>query len=252
MSESTTARLSGMVHVGLVVLEAEGVDDQDVEVLKEVEGFLGNRFDVGKVGEGFLVWAIKAESVSANPAVFDFDRCDFEPVELEGVLKGAGIRVDVATVFAFVEERPGKHAVKPGESFGGAVEWERTVAAPAEGADFIEARDMVDMFVGVEDRIDSGDVFAEGLFVEIGTGVYEEAAEGTLNDCGASEATVVGVIRSASGAGAAYDRHTNRGGGAQKKEAALIRTRAHGCNWVKALHNHPLIAKRNAHSSQDS
>jgi len=62
----------------------------------------------------------------------------------------------------------------------------------------------------------------------------------------------MGVIRGASRAGTADDRNPNRGGGAQKKEAALIRTRAHGCNWAKALHNRFLIAKRNAHSSQDS
>ncbi|MFT6596751.1 MAG: hypothetical protein ACJAT3_002735 [Akkermansiaceae bacterium] len=34
---------------------------------------------------------------------------------------------------------------------------------PAEGAEFIETSDMVEVFVGVEDGIDDGEIFAKSL-----------------------------------------------------------------------------------------
>ena len=111
---------------------------------------------------------------------------------------------------------------------------------------------MIDVLVGVEDGVDGGNVFAESLFVEVGAGVDEEAAPGAFDERGAAETSVVRVSGGAGRAGTTDDGHADRSGSAQKKEAALIRTRAHGCNWGEALHNRHLIAKRNAHTSQDS
>ena len=239
-------------HVGVVIFVAKGVDDKDVKVLKEGERLGWDRFNVGEVGQGKVIGEIEAKAVGANPAVFNLDRGDFEAVEFEGFFERAWVGVDVATLFAFVEKGPREHAVEAAKGFGRSVEREGIVAMPAEGADFIEARDVIDVLVGVEDGVDGSDVLPERLFVKVGAGVDEETPPRALNQGGAAETAVMGVIRGASRAWTADDRHADRGGGAQKKEAALIRTRAHGCNWAKALHNRSLIAKRNAHSSQDS
>lgn len=72
---------------------------------------------------------------------------------------------------------------------------------PAEGADFIEARDVIDVLVGVEDGVDGGDVLAERLFVKVRAGVDEETPPRALDQSGAAETAVMGVIRGASRAG---------------------------------------------------
>ena len=199
-----------------------------------------------------MIGEIEAKAVGANPAVFNFDWGDFEAVEFKGIIKRAWVGVDVTTLFAFVEKGPGEHAVEAAKGFGRSVEREGIFAVPAEGADFIKTRDVIDVLVGVEDGVDGGNVLAECLLVKVGAGVDEKTAPWAFDEGGAAETAVMGMIRGASRARTADDWHADRGGGAQKKEAALIRTRAHGCNWMKALHNRLLIAKRNAHSSQDS
>ena len=92
---------------------------------------------------------------------------------------------------------------------------------PAKGAEFIETRDVIDVLVGVEDGIDFGEVFAEGLLTEIGAAVNEEGSPGAFEEGGAAGAVIPGVIGGAGGALAADDRDADRGGGSEKKKAAL-------------------------------
>jgi hypothetical protein len=49
---------------------------------------------------------------------------------------------------------------------------------PTEGAEFIEAGDVIEMLVGVEDGIDGCDFFAKGLLSEIWSAIDEEAPPG--------------------------------------------------------------------------
>ena len=44
----------------------------------------------------------------------------------------------------------------------------------AEGAEVVEAHDVVGVAVGVEDGVDAADVLADGLGVEVGAGVDED------------------------------------------------------------------------------
>ena len=44
----------------------------------------------------------------------------------------------------------------------------------AEGAEVVQAEDVVGVAVGVEDGVDAADAFAEGLGVEVGAGVDED------------------------------------------------------------------------------
>jgi hypothetical protein len=168
-------------HVGVMVFVAKGVDDEDVKVLKKGERLGRDRFDVGEVGQGKVIGEIEAKAVGANPAVFNLDRGDFEAVEFEGVHKRAWVGVDVATLFAFVEKGPREHAFEATKRFGRSVEREGIVSMPAEGADFIEASDVIDMLVGVKDGVDGGDILAERLFVKVGAGVDEETPPGAFD-----------------------------------------------------------------------
>ena len=55
-----------------------------------------------------------------------------------------------------------------------------TLAVPAEGPQFVEAGQMVEVGMGVEDRIDGVQVLPQGLLAEVGTAVYEDGEPGQL------------------------------------------------------------------------
>ncbi|MFT6179088.1 MAG: hypothetical protein ACJAQT_001939 [Akkermansiaceae bacterium] len=44
---------------------------------------------------------------------------------------------------------------------------------PAEGAEFIKARDVIEVFMSVEDGIDRRDFFPKGLMSEVGAAIDE-------------------------------------------------------------------------------
>ena len=163
-------------HVGLVGLVAEGIDDEDVEIMKEFEGLFGDDFDIGEVGNRSDGRMVEAVSVGADRSVPNFDGGDLERVEREGGFDFAGLGADVAGLVVFVRKGPGMHAGEAGEGFGRAVKRERLFASPAEGSEFIEAGDMVEMFVGIEDGVDGGEFLTESLLAEVGSTVDEELA----------------------------------------------------------------------------
>jgi len=96
--------------------ETEGVDNQEVEVFHEWPSFVGDGFDITKVGEGLAVWSVDAVAVAGLSGVNDGERSDGEAAEFDGGGYGNGVGLDVAGVAlgAVVCEGPRKHALKGG------------------------------------------------------------------------------------------------------------------------------------------
>ncbi len=61
----------------------------------------------------------------------------------------------------------------------------------AEGAEVVEAEDVVGVAVGVEDGVEVADVFAEGLGVEVGAGVDDDGVVLPGDEDGGAGAAVV-------------------------------------------------------------
>ena len=176
----------GNGHVRGVDLVAESIDDQEIEVLENWEGFFGNGFDVWKVSECAGIGVVKAISVGAHASVLDFEGGDFEPVEFEGSLKFSRFGADVSGLVVCEGKGPGIHASEAVEGFRRTVKWEGIFAVPTEGAEFIKTGDVVEVFVSIQDRIDGGEIFAKGLLTEVGTTVDEELPPGAFKKNGTS------------------------------------------------------------------
>ncbi len=168
----------GFVEVGVagVGLAAEGVEDEDVEVLEEGDGCGGEVGEVGEVGGG-----AEAEAGDGLATVGDGDaleggaeernraRGGREDVDVDA--GGGGVTIDVA-------EGVGEDAA---EDFGGGlvgVEGDAGGGAEAQGAEVVHAEDVVGVVVGVEDGVDLADGLADGLGVEVGAGVDEDGVAG--------------------------------------------------------------------------
>ena len=79
-----------------------------------------------------------------------------------------------------------------------------------EGAQVIEATNMVLMFMSDEHRIQLGDVLAQHLLAEIGTGIHCHRQLIGLNQDGGAETFIARILRLAHRTGATDDRYTLR------------------------------------------
>ena len=215
------------VRVAEVRVAPEGVEDEDVEVLKERDALVGDVAHVGEVGGA-------AEAVAGDllAAVGDGDALEAGSEEIEA---RAGCGVDAVKLHAGA----GGIAVLGAEgvfedAFEGVgcgvvgVDGEIAFDVKAEGAEVVEAHDVVGVAVGVEDGVDAADVFADGLGVEVGAGVDEDGVAVVGEADGGPGAAVarIAVRRDgggADGAVAAERGHAHRGAAAEKGEGRLHR-----------------------------
>jgi hypothetical protein len=137
-----------------MVLVPQGIDDQGIEVMEQSERGRRDSFDVGEVGKRAERRVVKAVSVSADVAVVDLDRGNHEAIEIKRGGDRAGAGADVSGLMFLLGEGPGKHAFQTLEGLRGAEKRKGGVAMPAEGAKFVESRDVVEVRVRVEDSVD--------------------------------------------------------------------------------------------------
>ena len=101
---------------------------------------------------------------------------------------------------------------------------------PTEGAEFIKAHDVIKMSVGVEDRVDLAQIFAQGLFTEVGAGVDEDGDLRSLQVKRAPRAHVPGITRGAHRAVATNNGHADGGAGAEKGGSGMeVRVQISNC-----------------------
>ena len=155
--------VDGFVEVGVagVGVAAEGVEDEDVEVLEERDAVFGDVAHVGEVGGG-------AEAVAGDllAAVGEGDALEGGSEEVDG---GAGGGVDAVDLYAgaggvafLLAEGVLEDAFDGGGGGVVGVDGEVCVVVEGEGAQVVEAHDVVGVAVGVEDGVDAADDFRGG------------------------------------------------------------------------------------------
>ncbi len=192
-------------------LVAEGVEEEDVEIVEHGEGGLGNLAVIGEVGE-----AADAVAVDVLAAVEERDGLDVESEEFEGAAVVV-VGFDFGDVGGAGDgiEHIRKDAAEGVEGVGGSVDGDAGALEDVEGADVVEAEDVIGVGVGEEDGVDAADVVAEDLGAEVGGGVDEDVAAFVLDQDGRAEAVVVRIGGVADGAGAADGGDAGAGAGAQ-------------------------------------
>src|SRR5947209_12580079 len=190
---------------------AKTVEGQDVDVLEEAHGRVGDAVGVGDVGE-----AADAKSEDRPVAVADRKRNDVDAfvrehavnlvqVELRFAAADLRVRPDVAEGTAH-----GLRRRRAGEGMDG------LALAEIEGADVIEAHQVIGMRVGEEDEVEARDRIAQQLGAKVGRGVDEEEAAVGFDLHRLPQPLVARIVRGADAAGAAHNR--DAGGGACSEE----------------------------------
>ena len=165
-------------QVSGVVLHAEGIDDEEIEILEESQTGVRNDFDVAHISKRAPVGKSEEEAEGFHRRMLDGEGRDGEVADREGALEEVDLGAHIAAVG--VLHGPGEHAAEGLDRFGAGMERKGIVPMPAEGAQLIEAGDVIEMGVSVEDGIDFAKILAQGLFAEIGTGVDEDRDLGGL------------------------------------------------------------------------
>ena len=105
------------------------------------------------------------------------------------------------------------------EHGGVGIGWDRRHDQIVDGAEIVDAVDMVSVGVGVEQCVDLADAGIQALLAQVGAGVDQDALTPCLDEDGAAAATVARVGRAADGAVAADLRHARGGAAAQHRYA---------------------------------
>jgi hypothetical protein len=201
-----------------VRVRAQAVDDQDRHAGEAGNGLGKQAFGVGDVGDLRGGVGEEEEADGLHGAVFHRQWFDRDVAALERAVDDDRVGPDVAAVVVFRGEGPAEHAAEFFHAIGGGVEWQRLLAVPAEGAQVIEADDVVEVAVGVEHGVDRAEVFAQGLFAQVGTGIDEQGGlRGAHHGRGAG-ACIARVVRAADRAIAADHGHPDRGAGAEEEK----------------------------------
>ncbi len=138
------------------------------------EGGFRNAFHVGQIRKAEAVRGFKQEAGCLHCSVNDWKRSGLKRAEEEAGADDAGVRLDVATVDVVLTKGPGEHVFQDGNAGSGAVEREAFRFSPAEGAQFVEADDVVEVWVGVDDRVDLRQLLAQRLLSKIRAGIHQD------------------------------------------------------------------------------
>ena len=136
----------------------------------------------------------EAKAVGDVFAVVDFDGLDFYAGDLDGSgIKYVSGEAGAAGFGGRLVEDVLKSAADGDEGFGGGVDGDIVFLHEVEGANIVEAEDVVGVGVGVEDGVEAVDLVAEGLIAEIGRGVNEDALVAEAQEDRGAEAFVARV-----------------------------------------------------------
>ena len=203
--------LDGLMHgMGNI---AKGVDDEVVEIFEERDGGIGKAAEIGEIGG-----ATKAETEDFHFAVEQGNGDERNTEKFEGafdfVEKDAGDSAESGLVVKDV----GESAADDAECFRGTVDGHGSALADVEGANVVEAEDVIGVAVGEEDGFKTIEAGSEGLGAEVGGGVNDYVLGIAGEKDGGTEALVVGIGGTADGTGAADRGDAHGGAGAEDGE----------------------------------
>jgi len=203
--------LDGLVHgMGNI---AESVEDEVVEVLEKGSGGFGKAAEIGEIRG-----AAEAEAEHVHFAVEQRDGNDGDAKKLEGA-------------FDFVEDDAGEGAEGgPGvedvgegaadhtEGLLGAVDRHGGALANVEGANVVEALDVIGVAVGEQNGFQAIKARGEGLGTEVGGGVNDDVLAIAGEKDGGTQALVVRIGGLANGTVAADGGDSHGSAGAENGE----------------------------------
>ena len=203
------------VEVGWMPLGPQGVDDERVESFQKRPAFVGDRADIGAIGE-----VADPKPGDLEPAVVEPDRHDAlaedgeadaggDPLEPE--LRQAAGR-HLGGVFG---EGVGKYLADGGLGVVLAIDRHRAADHLGEDPGVVEPEQVVGVLVGERDRVDLHHPFADQLQPHLGRRVDQEIPARQVHQDAAPRSLVPGVVRPAHGAIAADHRHARRRPAAQ-------------------------------------
>lgn len=203
------------VHVRGVGAGAQCIHDESIEIVQQGHTGGGNFFHVTDVGEGMASGEIEPESEGLDGGVEHRNGCNTEIVNGEWLRNETRSGSDI--ISGSVRHGPRKHALERSHGFWTRKQGKGVFPVPAEGPQFIKARDMVEVAVGVEDGINVAQALAEGLLTKVRPAVYQNRSPGRLKVQGGAGSPVPGVVRSTDCAGTPDNRNSHRGSGAQER-----------------------------------
>jgi len=201
----------GLVHgMGNI---AKSVDDEFVEIFEERDGGVGETAEIGEIGG-----AAKAEAEDVQFAVEEWDGYEGNAEELEGAFDFVEENAGDSAEGGFVVKDVREGAADDAESLRGTVDGHGGALADVEGANVVEAEDVVGVAVGEENGFEAIEVGGEGLSAEVGGGVNDDILGIAGEEDGGAEALVVGIEGIANGAVAANRGNAHGRAGAEDGE----------------------------------
>lgn len=228
MSEESAARLELLnegdgffeMRVTGMGLATESVEDEDVEVLKKRETLRGDVAHIREVGGG-----AEAQASDLLMAMHDRDATKTGAEEVDPGARGRIEPVDLnasgGRVAIFCAEGVVEDALDGGGSFVIGIDGQIMLVVEAERPEIIESHDVIGVTVGVDDCVDTADVFAQGLSVKVRAGVDQDGVGVVLKAYRGPGAAIARVGRGADDAVTAEGRNAHGGATAQECESRL-------------------------------
>jgi len=203
--------LDGLVH-GMRNI-AESVEDEVVEVFEKRHGGFGKAAEIGEIRG-----AAKAEAEHVHFAVEERHGNDGNAEKLEGAFDFVEDDAGDGAERGLVVKNVGEGAADYTEGFLGAVDGHGGALADVEGANVVEALDVIGVAVSEKNGFEAIKVRGEGLGAEIGGGVNDDVLAIAGEEDGGTQALVVRVGGLADGTMAADGGDSHGSAGAENGE----------------------------------
>ena len=150
-----------------VRLMPQCIEKQNVEAFEFMHRGLGNFAVVSEVGG-------RAEAISVNLAlaVNQNDRLEAHAENVDGAVDGTELQQRQPAEFVIRVKNVGEHPAQKRGGFGPSIQGKLLrLVLVTQRPQIINAQDVVGMRMGIEDRVNPSDVFADCLRVKIGSGI---------------------------------------------------------------------------------
>jgi hypothetical protein len=194
----------GLVH-GMRNI-AESVDDEVVNIFEERQGGFGEAAEIGEIRG-----AAEAETEDVHFAVEERHGNDGNAEKLEGAFDFVEDDAGESAEGGLGVKNVGKGTADHAESFFGAVDGHGGTLADVEGANVVEALDVIGVAVSEKNGSEAIEARGEGLGAKIGGGVNDDVLGIAGEEDGGAQALVVRIGGLADGTMAA-DRGDSHGG----------------------------------------
>lgn len=181
------------IQVGAMFGVAEPVHGEGIQSHQQGAGGFGQGFDVRHVAEG-LAAAAEDVAIRFDGGMDDRNGCHVD-VSHGKRLTGVVVRIGayVALVCVVLIKGPAVHAAQVVQAICAGVERQAVLAVPAEGAHVVEAGNVIQVLVCVDDGIDGCQMVSQGLLSQIRAGVDEQRRAGGGDEDGRAKAFVTRV-----------------------------------------------------------